>query len=169
MTPFQSERLTLRPITLDDAAFIVQLLNSPGWLQFIGDKNVRNEADAQRYINDGPLAMYAASGFGLWVMVRSEDGALLGMSGLIKRAGLDDVDLGYALLPEFEGQGYASEAAQAWLAWGRDVKNLRRVVAITDQNHTASGRLLQRVGFAFERVIEIPNIDHPLNFYSIAL
>lgn len=159
MTPFQSERLTLRPITLDDAAFIVQLLNSPGWLQ----------ADAQRYINDGPLAMYAASGFGLWVMVRSEDGALLGMSGLIKRVGLDDVDLGYALLPEFEGQGYASEAAKAWLAWGRDVKNLRRVVAITDQNHTASGRLLQRVGFAFERVIEIPNIDHPLNFYSIAL
>ncbi|GAB7129134.1 GNAT family N-acetyltransferase [Silvimonas sp. JCM 19000] len=169
MTPITTERLTLRPITRDDAGFIVQLLNSPGWLQFIGDKKVRNESDAQRYIQDGPLAMYAATGFGLWVMVRTDDGALLGMSGLIKRAGLDDVDLGYALLPQFEGQGYASEAARAWLAWGRQTKNLQRVVAITDREHIASGRLLQRVGFVFERVIEIPGIDHPLNFYSIAL
>ncbi len=68
--------------------------------------------------------MYAATGFGLWVMVRTDDGALLGMSGLIKRAGLDDVDLGYALLPQFEGQGYASEAARAWLAWGRQTKKI---------------------------------------------
>ena len=139
----ETERLTLREANLDDAAFLLELLNSPGWLQYIGDRGVKNLADARQYLSNRILKSYTDHGFGLYLMVRKEDQVSLGMCGLIRREGLGDIDIGFALLPEYMGQGYAFEAAAAVMAYARDDLKLERIVAITLPVNTNSIRLLE--------------------------
>lgn len=160
------ERLTLRPFKLDDAPFILELLNDPDWLRYIGDRGVRTLDDARAYLQNGPLASYARHGFGL-LMVELKDGAIpIGMCGLIKRAELDDVDLGFAFLPEFRGKGYASEAGAAVMAHARDSLGLKRVVAITTQDNAGSIKVLRKLGFRFERLIAWPGEELELNLFA---
>jgi ribosomal-protein-alanine N-acetyltransferase len=146
-------RLVLRPLTGDDAAFIFELVTDPAWLRFIGDKGVANADDARRYIENGPAAMYARHGFGLYAVELKEDGVPIGMCGLIKRDTLPDVDLGFAFLPRYRSQGYGVEAGAAMLDYGRNVLRLERIVAIVSPDNTASISLLKRLGFACERSI----------------
>ena len=152
-------RLALRRLTPDDAPFIRELLNEPAWLAHIGDKGVRTDADARRYIAEGPVAMYDRLGFGLWLTALKGDGAPIGICGLIKRESLPDVDLGFALLSRFHGRGYAREAAAAALAYAKNVVRLQRIVAIAAPANAASIRLLQGLGFRFERTLRPPP-DH---------
>lgn len=167
MSPIATERVTIRRFTLDDAAFIVELLNDPDWLRFIGDKAVRTEADAQRYLAAGPLAMYELHGFGLFAVERKDDPSLIGMCGLIRREGLDDIDIGYAFLPAARGQGFALEAAQAVLEYGLNALGIARIVAITDPDNTASSRLLQRIDLRFECHIRLADSGKPVALYAI--
>ena len=167
-TVFETERLTLRQFLLDDAAFILELVNDPDWLRFIGDRNVRTLADARNYLQNGPLAMYARSGFGLYAVVLKSNAAPIGMCGLIKREGLDDVDVGFAFLPRYRAQGYAYEAAAATLAFGRHEFGLQRIAAITSQDNERSIQLLQKLGFTFERLIQLPNDDEELKLFAVA-
>ena len=148
----ETARLTLRRIGLDDDGFILALLNEPSFLVHIGDKGVRTREDARRYITDGPLASYARFGFGLWLVQRKDGGEPIGICGLLQREWLEDVDLGFALRPEFWGRGYAFEAASAVLAHGREEFGLRRIVAVTSLDNTPSIQLLARLGFRFERI-----------------
>jgi RimJ/RimL family protein N-acetyltransferase len=159
-------RLTLREIDTADAPFILTLVNDPAWLRFIGDKNVRTQSDARRYIEAGPAAMYAQRGFGLWLAERREDGVPIGMCGLIKRDALPDIDLGFAFLPAFRGNGYAFEAAQAAIdfAWRR--LGLARVVAITAPDNDDSVRLLERLGFRFERMLRLADDAQAVRLYA---
>ncbi|WP_460821101.1 GNAT family N-acetyltransferase [Lysobacter olei] len=157
--PITTERLRLRPITLDDAPFILDLVNQPSWLENIGDKGVRNLDDARDYIRKGPLEMYARHGFGLYCVERDADGAVMGLCGLIKRDTLDDVDIGYALLPQYWGHGYAREAARATLEHGQREHRLQRVVAITSPGNASSARLLESLGFRFERMLPLTRDD----------
>ena len=143
----------LRHATEADAAFILELLNEPDWLRYIGDRGVRTLADAESYITRGPVAMYARYGFGLYVVVRKADSVPVGICGLIQRENLPDVDLGYALLQRHWGQGYAQEAAATCLRQGREEFGLRRIVALTAPDNEASMRLLGKLGFVFERMI----------------
>ena len=166
MTPLISARLTLRPFTPDDAAFIVKLLNDPGWLRNIGDRKVRNQDDAREYLRNGAIAHAARHGFALGAIERRNDGALIGMCGLIRREGLDDVDLGYALLPSYRGQGYAREAAAAWLASGFERFALKRIVAITSVDNAASGKVLEAIGMRFERRLRVPGHDDDSLLYA---
>jgi RimJ/RimL family protein N-acetyltransferase len=152
----ETARTRLRRVRLDDAPFILELLNDPGWLRFIGDKNVRTLDDARRYIADGPMAMVAKTGFGLDVVESKEDGAAMGICGLIRRDGLDDVDLGFALLARYRGMGYAGEAARATLELGRGNFGIARIVAITSPDNADSVRLLERLGMRIERRIRLP-------------
>src|SRR6187402_1723669 len=138
MKPIVTERLTIRAFTLDDAAFIVTLVNDPDWLRFIGDKAVKTREDARRYLATGPLAMYERYGFGLCAIERNKNRATIGMCGLIRREGLEDVDIGYALVPEVRGQGFALEAARAVLEHGLTTLRIDRIVAITDPDNVAS-------------------------------
>lgn len=101
----QTERLILRQLTPADAPFILQLLNEPSWLQFIGDRGVRTLAEAEQYIINGPIAMYVEYGFGLYVVEQKENPQPMGLCGLIKRPLLEDVDIGFAFLPAFWGKG----------------------------------------------------------------
>lgn len=144
-------RLRLRELTGDDAAFILELVNEPGWLRFIGDRNVHSLEDARGYIERGPRASYAKRGFGLWAVDLRESGERLGMCGLIRRESLPFADLGFAFLERHHRQGYAREAAAAAVALASDTYALTRLLAITDPDNVASRRVLEHAGFAFER------------------
>ncbi len=151
----ETDRLILRRLSTDDAEFILELLNEPSFLRFIGDKGVRTLEDARNYILNGPVDMYNRLGFGLYLTELKEDGAPIGICGLIKRDGLEDVDIGFAFLPRFQAKGYAYEAASAVMAYGKDVLGLKRIVAITSLDNHASAKLLEKLGMLFEKVIRL--------------
>lgn len=156
----QTPRLDLRRFTADDAAFIAQLLNDPSWLRFIGDRGVRDEDGARAWIAERLVAAYEKQGFGLWAMQRRDDGALLGMCGLVKRDSLPDIDVGYALLPQFRGAGYAREAAAACLDYGANVLGLERILAITRPENRSSISVLESLGMRLERTEQLAGDDH---------
>ena len=161
-----TDRLHLRLLREDDAAFILRLLNDPTWLRHIGDRGVHTLDDAHRYITHGPVARITGAGVGLFLIERRSDGAAMGLCGLLKREGLDDVDIGFALLPEFSGHGYALEAARATLEHAFGMQNLPRVLAITSQDNTASMRLLEKLGFRYERDVVLPRDTTPLRLFA---
>lgn len=156
MIVLESGRLTLRRAALGDHAFIFELLNDPGWKRFISDKGLQTADEARNYIRSRLITMYEKLGFGLYVVQLKAGGAPIGLCGLIKRDTLEDVDLGFAFLPQFRGQGYAREAAAATLEYGRREFGLKRVVAITHPENDSSGRLLEKLGFAFEKMVKAP-------------
>jgi RimJ/RimL family protein N-acetyltransferase len=143
----QTQRLTLRHFDLNDAAFIVELLNEPSWLQHI--------------------AMYARLGFGLYLVELTDSGEPLGMCGLIKRDTLQDVDLGFAFLSRVWGNGYAYEAATAVMSYAATRLRIDRIVAITSQTNQASGKLLRKLGFTFEHLVATTVGGQDLMLYSI--
>lgn len=155
MNVLETDRLRLRHLTPDDAAFIVELVNEPAWTHFIGDRGIRTPEEARAYIATGPAAMVARYGFGLGAVELKEGGTPIGICGLIKRETLPDVDLGFALLERCWRQGYAREMAAAVLAYGRTTLKLPRVVALTTPDNERSGRLLEKVGFRFERMVRL--------------
>lgn len=159
-------RLDLRELRDSDADFIVRLLNDPSWLRYIGDRGVHSVDDARRYIANGPVAMYAKLGYGLYVVERRADGVAMGLCGLLKRDGLDDADIGFAFFPQFGGQGYALEAARAALDDGFTRHALQRVVAITAQDNEASIRLLHKLGFRYERDVTLPGASQALRLFA---
>lgn len=160
MIVLETGRLILRQLFADDAEFILVLLNDPSFLRYIGDKGVRTVDDARQYILTGPVDSYAKHGFGLYLTQLKETGTPIGICGLIKRETLEDVDIGFAFLPNFRNKGYAFESAAAVLTYGKDVMRLERIVAITDPDNLASVNLLQRLGLRFERMITV-SADEP--------
>lgn len=159
-------RLRLRRLTLDDAGFIVELLNDPDWLRFIGDRNVRTPEDARAWLERAPLAMYARLGYGMYLVEVKAGGGSAGICGLVKRDGLADVDIGFAFLPAFRGRGYAFEAAQAALEQARASHGISRVVAISVRENGDSIRLLERLGFRFEATTRLAAGAEELLLYA---
>ena len=162
----ETARLRIVPLTLDDAPFIVELVNDPDWIRFIGDKNVHSNADAESYLRNGPLAMYARYGVGLFKVQPVGDDAPVGMCGLIRREGLEDVDIGFAFLPAARGHGYAAEAAAEVLEHGFSALGLKRIVAITDVDNHASARVLEKIGMSYVRTMRLPNDTTDLKLYE---
>jgi [ribosomal protein S5]-alanine N-acetyltransferase len=165
----ETGRLALHRFTTADAAFVVELLNEASFLRYIGDKGVRTEADACRYLEAGPLASYARHGFGLYRVGLKQGGEPIGMCGLLKRDWLEDVDIGFAFLPRYWRNGYALEAAAAVLAHARDGLGLRRVVAITSPDNGASIGLLEKLGFRFERMARPSDREPEVRVFGLDL
>lgn len=165
-TPPDTPRLSIRPLQLVDAAFILELLNDPGFLQFIGDRGVRDLDDARRYIETGPMASYARHGFGLWRVARREDDVPVGMCGLLRRDTLDDVDIGFAYLARHAGLGYGLEAARATLDFGHDSLGLRRIVAIVKPDNDRSTALLRKLGMRRETSLPEDSHGNALDLYA---
>ena len=155
----ETERLFLRPLTFDDAPFVLELLNDPDWLRFIGDKGVRTLEDARRYIETGPFESYTKNGFGMLLVERRTDRTPAGLCGLVRRDVLPGPDLGYAFLPAFRRQGYAVEAARAVLRFARETVGLERIHAITNPDNERSIRVLDHFGFRFERMLRLSEND----------
>jgi len=151
----RTHRLILRQFTLADAAFILNLVNDPAFLRFIGDKRVRNIDDARNYITNGPIESYRRNGFGLYLVELKSSKSPIGMCGILKRDSLEHVDLGFAFIPAYRREGYAFESAAAVLLHAKDVLKLECILAITDPENHASIKLLEKLGFQFERVIRL--------------
>jgi [ribosomal protein S5]-alanine N-acetyltransferase len=165
----ETERLVMRRLDLGDAPFIVALLNQPSFLANIGDRGVRDENDALRYLREGPMAMYEKYGFGLWHVSRREDGAAMGMCGLLRRDTLPDVDVGYAFFPEFWGKGYAFEAADATMRQAAARFALTRVLAIVSPGNEPSIRVLEKLGMRFEGMFSARPGEPEVRLYGLAL
>ncbi|HEX3559174.1 MAG TPA: GNAT family N-acetyltransferase [Pyrinomonadaceae bacterium] len=161
-----SERLRLRWLDAGDAAFILRLVNDPDWLRFIGDRGIRTPEDAAAYIENNLLQMCRRLGFGLYLAELRADATPVGICGLIKRDTLEDVDIGFAFLPEYRGLGYGYEAASATLAHARRDFGLSRVVAITTRDNERSMRLLEKLGMRYEGMTAGRDGATPLRLYS---
>jgi RimJ/RimL family protein N-acetyltransferase len=166
MKVIETKRLILRRLSTGDAAFILELLNQPSFLRFIGDRGVRSLNEAEKYLRQGPLDSYARLGFGLYRVELKNGHAPAGICGLIKRENLEDVDIGYAFLPQFWSQGYACEAASAVMAYAREVLKLNRVVAIVAPDNERSIRVLEKIGLSFERLLIWPGSGEELKLYA---
>ena len=158
MIVLETERLILRHFNTDDAPFILTLLNEPAFLRYIGDKKVRTLDDARQYILNGPRASYERHGFGLCQVELKHTHAPIGMCGLLKRDELPDPDIGFAFLPDYRNKGFAFEAAAAVLKDARERLKLNRILAIVNPDNDASIKLLQKLGFTFERVKDDVNL-----------
>lgn len=165
----ETARLILRRFTADDAPFILELLNDPAWLQFIGDKGVRTLDAARDYLRKGPLAMYERHGFGLYLAELKRSYIPIGMCGLIKRDSLADVDIGFALLPAYRTQGYAHESAAATLVHGQRDFGLKRIVAITSPDNARSIWLLDRLGLKFEKMVRLAADAEEVRLHACAI
>jgi len=151
-TIVETERLRLRELHEPDAPFILELLNEPSWIRFIGNKTVHDLDGARAYI-ERTRKSYEANGFGLWMVEKRDEGTPLGLCGLLKRDTLEDVDIGFALREAHQRRGYGMESSRAVMALARSRFGLKRVVAIVSKENEPSAALLERLGFAFERMI----------------
>lgn len=163
----ETRRLVVRPLTLDDAPFIWELLNDPGFLSFIGDRGVRTVDDACGYLTKGPLEMYERVGYGLWCVELRATRTPVGICGLLKREWLDDIDLGFAFLPEFRGRGYAFEAASAVLGYALDTLAATRVGAIVSPGNAKSEALLGRLGMTLRGMVRAPDATKDVQLFAI--
>lgn len=162
----QTSRLALRHLTEDDAPFILELLNEPGFIANIGDRGVRDLEGARRYVTQGPGASYQKYGYGLWLTALKASGEPVGICGLVKREGLEDADIGYAFLARFWGRGYAREAAAAVLEHAREVIGLQKVVAITTPANAGSIAVLEKIGLRFDKLVRLPGHDAESAYFT---
>lgn len=165
MKILETERLVLREIAATDDAFILDLLNQPSFIKYIGDRKVRDSEQARDFIETRYRKSYADNGYGLYAVVLKETGEPIGMCGFVKRDGLPDVDIGFAFLPQFEKKGYALESADAAMKYGRENLGLKRVLAITSQNNESSMKLLGKLGFKFDKLVRLPNDTEEINMF----
>ncbi len=161
-----TERLVLRRITEGEAPFLIELLNDPSFLRFIGDRGVRTLDDARSYVRNGPATSYARHGFGLWLTELKTDGTPIGICGLLKRDSLDDVDVGFAFLPAFRSCGYAFEATAAVLSHARSAYGLPRVVAVVHPENSSSRKLLVKAGMRFQRLVQLSPDENSMELFA---
>ena len=166
MIVLETERLRLRKLTIDDAEFILELLNEPSFLRFIGDRGVRNLEDAAQYILNRLVASYERNGFGLYLVELKQDGIPIGISGLVKRDTLPDADIGFAFLPAYWSKGYALESAASVMKYARETLRLDRILAITNPDNEASAKLLDKIGLRFERMIKLSEDEDEVKLFA---
>lgn len=167
MNILETERLIICRLSIVHAAFILELLNDEAFLRFIGDKGVRTLDDAREYILNGPIYSYERYGFGLFLATLKEGGVPVGICGLLKRASLTDIDLGYAFVPEFRGRGYAFESASAVMAYGANVLGLTRIVAVSSPDNRDSINLLEKLGMRFEKMVRLTDGDVDVSLFGV--
>jgi len=166
MAIIETERLIVHKLGTADGSFIVELVNSPGWLEFIGDRGIKTIADAENYIVNGPMASYQKNGFGLYLLALKQSNISIGMCGLIKRDELDHPDIGFALLPAYTGKGYAQEAAFAVLQYAQETLGIKKIAAITLEKNGRSIQLLTKLGLLFEKKIQFADKEEELMLFG---
>lgn len=166
---FETERLFLRPASLEDAAFVLELLNTEQWIKYIGDRNVHTIQDAENYIKNKMAAQFKVLGFGSYTIIRKADEAKIGNCGLYNREGLEGVDIGFALLPQYAKQGYAFEAANKLKAAASECFGLKQICAITLKENTSSQKLLEKLGLRYSKLVKLPLSEEELILYQLNL
>ncbi|TPE42835.1 GNAT family N-acetyltransferase [Pontibacter mangrovi] len=166
---FETERLILRPTSYEDAPFIFELLNTPGWLKYIGDRNVKSVKAAEEYIKSRIIPQFEKLGYGNYTVIRKTDGAKIGSCGLYDREGLSVVDIGFAFLPQFGNQGYAFEAASKLKEAASEYFGLQQICAITTKDNLASQKLLEKLGLRYNGTVTLPSDEEQLLLYQSGL
>ena len=164
----ETEKLKLRELTMDDTSFIIELVNSTGWLKYIGDRNIKTTEQAKSYLENGPLKSYQESGFGLWLVETKDTKNPIGMCGLLRRDYLNHPDIGFAFLPEFIGKGFGFEAAAATLSLAKDQLKILTLYAITMPTNYASIKLLEKIGMKFIKSISPHGSQEELHLYQVS-
>ena len=165
-TILQTQRLTLREFNISDAAFIIQLLNSKGWLKFVGERHVKTIEQAEDYLTNGPMKSYSVNGFGLSMVELKNSQTPIGMCGLIKRDNLPHIDIGFAFLEEFVRKGYAFEMAQATMNFANTTLNKETILAITLPSNVRSIKLLEKLGMKFKKNFSLEGSTEELMLFS---
>lgn len=165
----ESDRLLLRLTRRDDAVFLLRIVNQASWIRHIGDRKVHTLEDAERYVDTRMLEPIRQHGFGMYVIELKATGEAVGLCGLVKRDALPDPDLGFALLDEHAGRGYALEAATAMLRHARDTLKMPRLLAITTPANARSGNLLEKLGFRLEEAPHVNPEGENLSLWSRCL
>lgn len=161
-----TERLFLSEININDAAFIYQLMNDPDWLLNIGDRHIHKLEDAENFITNKFIKSYKENGYGLYIIRIIESETPIGICGLIKRDGLDHMDIGYALLPQFRGKGYAYEATRSMYNYGHDILKIDTIIAIVNPENKPSIALLEKLGMTYEKMIRLPGDSKEIKLFS---
>lgn len=163
----ETQRLSLKPIDIEDEAFLRQLVNTPKWLEYIGDRNIKTKKECINYIRTKMRPQIEQLGYGNYVVVRKSDDKKLGTCGLFDRAELEGVDIGFAFLPEFENMGYAFESSQKLLTKGFDKFNIKTISAITLPSNKSSQKLLEKLGLEFVKMVKLNSDEAELMLYCL--
>lgn len=161
----ETNRLLIKPTSLEDAEFVLELMNTDGWIRFIGDRNVHTIEDAKNYISEKMLPQLEEYGFGNNTLIRKSDKLKIGSCGMYLRPGMEGADIGFALLPKFYGQGYAYEASKALLDYSVETLKLPLIQAITTKENVDSQTLITKLGMKFIEVRDISGISEPMLVY----
>jgi len=165
----ETDRLVLRPVTLQDAAFMLAVWNDPAFVRNVGDRGIRTVAEAEGALETGVLKLFAEYGYGPFTLTIRSSETRIGICGLFRRPNLEDPDIGFALLPDYYGQGYAGEAARAVLKHARDDLQLPALTAIVAPGNRPSISLIEKLGFTFDRMITMPGDDDEICLYRMTL
>lgn len=163
---YETERLIIRPMSLDDADLILELYNMPNFIKFIGNRNIHSLTDAENYIKAKFLPQFEKLGFGNYLIELKDGNIKIGGVGIFEREGLDIVDIGFSVLERFEGKGYMFEAAQKVKSIGMDDFGLDKISAITSKDNFSSQKLIERLGLKFQKYVTLPNEDEELMYYE---
>ncbi|MCB0474694.1 MAG: GNAT family N-acetyltransferase [Flavobacteriaceae bacterium] len=166
---FETDRLILRPTIPADAPFILELLNTPKFLKFIGDRKVKTIDQAEQYIKDRILPQLERLGYANYTLIRKSDGAKIGTCGLYDREGLDGIDIGFAFLPQYERMGYAFESAAKLQKAAFEIFGIKKLSAITTRENTSSQKLIEKLGLNFKEMIKLPDDDADLMLYTLEI
>lgn len=164
---FETERLFLRPMQIEDAPFLLELLNTPKWIDYIGDRNVKTIEEAKEYIKTKMLPQLEELGFGNYTVIRKLDNVKMGTCGLYNREGIEGIDIGFAFLPQYEKQGFAFEAANKIKIVGFKEFCISQISAITIKENISSQKLIKKLGLKFEKIINLPNDSEDLLLYTL--
>ncbi len=165
MSIISTSRLELREICEEDAPFILELLNTPSWLKFIGDRNLHSTEDAKKYIVNRFIPGYKTFGFGFYLTKLKENNTPIGICGIVKRDFLEHVDIGFAFLPQYEGKGYGYESASAVMEYAQKTLEITTIAGITNSNNKSSIALLEKLGLRFQKMILLPNETEEIMFF----
>ena len=159
----------MRRLTLDDADLMFAIWNDPAFVKHVGDRGIRTLADARDALLAGAFRLYEEFGYGPYRVALTANDTAIGTCGLFRRAGFEDPDIGYALLPEFCGRGFAYESASAVLEHARTDLQLARITAFVSSENTASIALTEKLGLRFERTTRLAGEDEDVSLYSMSL
>jgi RimJ/RimL family protein N-acetyltransferase len=163
----KTERLHLRPVTLDDADLMLAVWNDPAFVHHVGDRGIRTLEESIKALKDGALRLFEEHGFGPYRVSLKTDDSAIGICGIFSREGMDEPDIGFSVLPEFCKCGYAYEAATAVVNYARDDLKLPRLTAIVSPDNAASVGLIKKLGLQFERMLRLPGEDKDISLYAI--
>lgn len=165
----ETDRLQLRAVTTDDYALMLAVWNDPAFIRNVADRGIRTEQEARDAIAAGASKLFEEYGYGPYSMSLKTDGTMIGICGLFRRDNLDDPDIGFAVLPDYCGKGYAGEAAQAVVSYARDTVGLEVLTAIVSPTNAPSIGLIEKLGLTFERMITMPGDTEAISLYSMTL